>query len=65
MQYKSVTTFVSSSYCVFRFAYAIVDDEEDDEVPVQGPNENFGKEFMCIQSQPLQTAKFMIYGLDK
>ena len=28
---------------MFRFAYAIVDDEDDDYEPVQGPNENFGK----------------------
>ena len=35
---------------VFRYAYAVVDDESDDYEPVQGPNENFGKMSMYVCS---------------
>ena len=37
-------------YLMFRFAYAVVDDEYDDYEPVQGPNENFGKIPMRIHN---------------
>jgi len=30
-------------YVHYRFSYAVVDDEEDDYEPEQGPNENFGQ----------------------
>ena len=34
---------------MFRFAYAIVDDDEDDYEPVQGANENFGNIAMWLR----------------
>ena len=31
----------------YRFSYAVVDDEEDEYEPEQGPNENFGELIVC------------------
>jgi len=39
-------------YVRYRFSYAVVDDEEDDYEPEQGPNENFGQ-FSTVDGSPL------------
>lgn len=47
---------------MFRFAYAIVDDDEDDYEPVQGANENFGNICSYIATLHLRSLNRCSYG---